>query len=87
MIFNDALVLKLTGSLAIVMPDDVASEKSLALQALGATVEKVRPASIVDQKQVSLPNHSLYQTHKLMIDRYTVCGTTIIELAEFGFPK
>lgn len=34
------------------MPDDVAAEKSLALEALGAHVEKVRPASIVDQKQV-----------------------------------
>jgi len=34
------------------MPDDVAAEKSLTLKALGARVEKVRPASIVDQKQV-----------------------------------
>ena len=35
------------------MPDDVAEEKVKALRALGATVEKVRPASIVDKKQVS----------------------------------
>lgn len=37
---------------AIIMPDDVADEKAKALLALGAEVEKVRPASIVDQKQV-----------------------------------
>lgn len=36
---------------AIIMPDDVAAEKERALLALGATVEKVRPASIVDKKQ------------------------------------
>jgi len=39
---------------AIIMPDDVAEEKVKALEALGATVERVRPASIVDKKQVSL---------------------------------
>ena len=37
---------------AIFMPDDVAEEKSMALLCLGAKVEKVRPASIVDKKQV-----------------------------------
>lgn len=36
------------------MPDDVAEEKSKALEALGAKVEKVRPSSIVDKKQVCL---------------------------------
>ncbi|PPQ87457.1 hypothetical protein CVT25_008193 [Psilocybe cyanescens] len=36
---------------AIIMPDDVAEEKVKALQALGAEVQKVRPASIVDKKQ------------------------------------
>jgi len=35
----------------IVMPDDVALEKVKALEALGADVERVRPASIVDKKQ------------------------------------
>ncbi|KAG6820804.1 hypothetical protein H0H93_011098 [Arthromyces matolae] len=35
----------------IIMPDDVAREKVAALQALNATVEQVRPASIVDKKQ------------------------------------
>lgn len=35
------------------MPDDVAGEKVKALIALGADVERVRPASIVDKKQVS----------------------------------
>lgn len=39
---------------AIIMPDDVAAEKVLALQALGAEVERVRPSSIVDKKQVRL---------------------------------
>ena len=34
------------------MPDDVAEEKGKALLALGAHVEKVRPANIVDKKQV-----------------------------------
>lgn len=35
----------------IIMPDDVAIEKVHALQALGADIERVRPASIVDKKQ------------------------------------
>ncbi|KAI1795520.1 PALP-domain-containing protein [Ganoderma leucocontextum] len=39
------------GSTAIIMPDDVAEEKVKALLALGAHVEHVRPASIVDKKQ------------------------------------
>ncbi len=34
------------------MPDDIAEEKVKALLALGADVERVRPASIVDKKQV-----------------------------------
>jgi cysteine synthase len=34
------------------MPDDVAAEKVHALEALGADVQRVRPASIVDKKQV-----------------------------------
>ena len=40
------------------MPDDVAEEKVKALCALGADVQRVRPASIVDKKQVR--NHSAY---------------------------
>lgn len=35
----------------IIMPDDVAEEKVKTLLALGAQVERVRPASIVDKKQ------------------------------------
>ncbi|KZT51769.1 tryptophan synthase beta subunit-like PLP-dependent enzyme [Calocera cornea HHB12733] len=35
----------------IIMPDDVSAEKRQALLCLGAHVEQVRPASIVDQKQ------------------------------------
>ncbi|KAB5591253.1 Cysteine synthase A [Ceratobasidium theobromae] len=42
---------QLRGPAAIIMPDDVAAEKERALISLGATVEKVRPASIVDKKQ------------------------------------
>lgn len=38
------------------MPDDVAEEKVKALEALGAEVQKVRPASIVDKKQVRICN-------------------------------
>lgn len=38
--------------LAIIIPDDVAEEKAKALLALGADLERVRPASIVDKKQV-----------------------------------
>ncbi|CAE6413239.1 unnamed protein product [Rhizoctonia solani] len=41
----------------IIMPDDVAAEKERALLALGATVEKVRPASIVDKKQAICSKH------------------------------
>lgn len=40
------------------MPDDVAEEKVKALLALGAEVERVRPASIVDKKQVRAPTPS-----------------------------
>ena len=45
-----ARILKLV-SLAIIMPDDVAEEKVKALLAMGADVERVRPASIVDKRQ------------------------------------
>jgi hypothetical protein len=38
---------------AIVVPDDVSLEKVKALEVLGANVEIVRPASIVDRKQAS----------------------------------
>lgn len=37
------------------MPDDVALEKVNALRCLGATVERVRPASIIDTKHVRIP--------------------------------
>ncbi|KIM78831.1 hypothetical protein PILCRDRAFT_792674 [Piloderma croceum F 1598] len=36
---------------SIIMPDDVAEEKVMALRALGADIQRVRPASIVDKKQ------------------------------------
>ena len=34
------------------MPDDISDDKTKASVALGAIVERVRPASIVDKKQV-----------------------------------
>ncbi|KAG7442961.1 PALP-domain-containing protein [Guyanagaster necrorhizus] len=40
----------------IIMPDDVAQEKVQALLSLGAEVQRVRPASIVDKKQVGIYN-------------------------------
>lgn len=43
----------------IIMPDDVAIEKVQILEKLGARVERVRPASIVDQKQVRISHDSL----------------------------
>lgn len=43
------------------MPDDVAEEKVKALLSLGAEVERVRPASIVDKKQVKIVCPSLNQ--------------------------
>ena len=39
--------------IAIIMPDDVAQEKVQALLVLGAEVERVRPASIVDKDRKS----------------------------------
>lgn len=41
------------------MPDDVAIEKVQILEKLGARVERVRPASIVDQKQVRISRKRL----------------------------
>ena len=41
------------------MPDDVAEEKVKTLQSLGADVERVRPASIVDKKQASFHSSNL----------------------------
>ena len=41
------------------MPDDVAEEKVKALLSLGADVQRVRPASIVDKKQVGIHFHRL----------------------------
>lgn len=50
--FCDSTNLRQQLVVAIIMPDDVAEEKAKALLCLGAKVEKVRPASIVDKKQV-----------------------------------
>ncbi|KDQ55692.1 hypothetical protein JAAARDRAFT_59673 [Jaapia argillacea MUCL 33604] len=48
---------------AIIMPDDVAEEKVKALLALGADVERVRPASIVDKKQNLARQHAIHFGH------------------------
>jgi len=44
--------MRLKQGTAIIVPDDIAEDKVKALSALGAVVERVRPASIVDKKQV-----------------------------------
>ncbi|KAJ6594493.1 tryptophan synthase beta subunit-like PLP-dependent enzyme [Mycena capillaripes] len=47
-----AMVARARGyDVTIITPDDMASEKLHALRSLGADVEQVRPASIVDKKQ------------------------------------
>ncbi|OBZ70978.1 Cysteine synthase 2 [Grifola frondosa] len=75
----------------IIMPDDVAEEKVKALLALGAQVERVRPASIVDKKQfVNLareraknfrieedtPSHPSHPGHLLRTSTSSVVVTT-----------
>jgi len=52
------------------MPDDVAAEKALALRALGAQIEKVRPASIVDKNQVRTDKSN----GATPLRAYLVCG-------------
>ncbi|KAF7376604.1 PALP-domain-containing protein [Mycena sanguinolenta] len=53
----------------IVVPDDMAAEKLHALRSLGADVEQVRPASIIDKKQAirrkpSRRIHRVYRYHE-----------------------
>jgi hypothetical protein len=52
---------------AIIMPDDVALEKVKALEALGADIERVRPASIVDKKQASQTPVDLFKYCRLLV--------------------
>jgi hypothetical protein len=59
---------------AIIMPDDVAYEKVKALEALGAGVERVRPASIVDKKQASLVVLFLDFSTFTGLPLFVVCG-------------
>ena len=49
------------------MPDDVAEEKVKALRALGAHVERVRPASIVDKKQVISDQFFLFDAYSIIV--------------------
>jgi cysteine synthase A len=58
---------------AIIIPDDVAEDKAKALLCLGAKVEKVRPASIVDKKQVR--GRMLSWHHPYFIE--TVCSMSL----------
>ena len=71
------------------MPDDVAEEKSKALEALGARVEKVRPASIVDMKQVNNNVASHIPRDLLTLPFFVcfqVCGQQIlIQMRYFNF--
>ncbi|CAG8755662.1 8284_t:CDS:2, partial [Acaulospora morrowiae] len=54
----------------IVMPDDQAEEKYVLMEKLGATVEKVRPASIIDKQQfVNLAKSRAKEFGKSYIDK------------------
>ena len=59
------------------MPDDVALEKVNALRCLGATVERVRPASIVDTKHVRPLTGGLASVLKTVSFLASVCGTSV----------
>lgn len=71
------------------MPDDVAQEKVKALISLGAEVELVRPASIVDKKQVRY--HPLLDSILLIFfivsDVDVVCGTVCTPRCTVNSPR
>ena len=58
---------------AIIMPDDVAEEKVKALLSLGAQVERVRPASIIDKKQVRVFLNFIRSKSELMCHSSSSC--------------
>ncbi|KAF9023964.1 PALP-domain-containing protein [Hymenopellis radicata] len=61
----------------IIMPDDVAEEKVKALLSLGAEVQRVRPASIVDKKQyVNLARQAAFAFGKDSTHRPNVVTST-----------
>lgn len=63
-----AVVARAKGYLtSIVMPDDVAQEKVQALQCLGADVQRVRPASIVDKRQFVVSKGSIRDIQLLIL--------------------
>jgi len=78
------------------MPDDVAEDKAKALLCLGAKVERVRPASIVDKKQVRgqmLSCHHSYfietvrsmsLSHRPLLDVYDEQNLAKQRAMEFG---
>lgn len=55
------------------MPDDTAVEKMRSVEAYGATVERVRPAGIVDKRQVRAPVQLL-----LSADFWSVRGKCLV---------
>ncbi|KAJ7646715.1 PALP-domain-containing protein, partial [Roridomyces roridus] len=63
----------------IITPDDMAAEKLHALVSLGADVEQVRPASIVDKKQANLQNIA-----KRRAQEFTDSSSTSSSVASLG---
>jgi cysteine synthase A len=51
---------------AIIMPDDVAAEKIKSLHALGADVQLVRPASIVDKEQYVVSDFASCERYEVL---------------------
>ncbi|KLT41124.1 putative cysteine synthase [Cutaneotrichosporon oleaginosum] len=71
----------------IIMPDDVAVDKVLVLERLGATVERVRPASIIDENQ--FVNAARRRAHEfgnvdLLSDRAELVSTQATESEAHG---
>ncbi|WVF67110.1 hypothetical protein IAT40_001855 [Kwoniella sp. CBS 6097] len=72
----------------IIMPDDVAIEKVQVLEKLGATVERVRPASIVDEKQNLARKRALEFGNTELVNpptpRAPIAVSTLAEPSEVG---
>ncbi|KAF9482225.1 PALP-domain-containing protein [Pholiota conissans] len=80
---------------AIIMPDDVSAEKVKALEALGATVEQVRPASInlarqraskfgqMDKIDETDPDTQIHPSHTFHSPSDTILVTTPSHRVEF----
>ncbi|OCF30485.1 cysteine synthase A [Kwoniella heveanensis BCC8398] len=72
----------------IIMPDDVAIEKVQVLEKLGAKVERVRPASIVDEKQNLARKRALEFGNTELVNpptpRAPIAVSTFAESSEVG---